>query len=53
MTQYLLFFALCSAVISYAEPADGGIFGKWIQDSFGLPAFSWEMNEREDDRAVW
>jgi hypothetical protein len=32
---------------------DGGIFGDWITDRFGLPAFRWQMNQRTDPRASW
>lgn len=35
-------------------PAQGdGIFGKWITDSFGLPAYEYTMDQHVDPRAVW
>ncbi len=46
-----------------ADPADltrflacepgGGIFGKWIVDPQGLPAFDYTFDQRTDPRATW
>ncbi len=33
--------------------AGGGIFGKWIVDDLGLPAFEYTFDQRHDTRAVW
>jgi hypothetical protein len=32
---------------------DGGIFGRWIEDDAGLPAFAYELDQRVDPRAEW
>lgn len=34
-------------------PTGGGIFGQWIVDDFGLPAFSYTLDHRTDPRAIW
>lgn len=37
----------------FAECAEGGgIYGKWILDRYGLPAFEYELDQRTDPRAV-
>jgi len=33
--------------------AGGGIFGKWVVDDLGLPAFEYTFDQRHDSRAVW
>lgn len=35
------------------QPEGGGIFGEWIVDEHGLPAFSYTLDERNDARAKW
>lgn len=32
---------------------DGGIFGHWIADDAGLPAFEYTLDQRADPRAEW
>jgi hypothetical protein len=32
---------------------DGGIFGRWTKDEFGLPAFRYEMDHLRDPRGTW
>lgn len=32
---------------------DGGIYGRWIEDDVGLPAFAYELDQRVDPRAEW
>jgi hypothetical protein len=37
----------------FAECADGGgIYGTWILDKYGMPAFRYELDERNDPRGV-
>jgi hypothetical protein len=36
-----------------ALPGSGGIFGTWIIDRFGLPAYRYTMDETTDPRAEW
>jgi len=38
---------------SVDDPRDGGIFGHWMRDEFGLPAFRYEMDHVRDPRAIW
>jgi len=35
------------------DPRDGGIFGHWIKDEFGLPAYRYEMDQLRDPRGTW
>ena len=38
---------------AFAPCADGGgIYGTWILDRFGMPAFEYQLDERSDPRAV-
>ncbi len=32
---------------------DSGVFGKWIEDRYGLTAYKYEMDPLKDDRAKW
>lgn len=32
---------------------DGGIFGNWTTDEWGLPAFEYTLDQRSDTRAAW
>src|SRR5262249_39728322 len=34
-------------------PGGGGIFGDWIKDPYGMPAYAYTLDERTDPRAVW
>lgn len=34
-------------------PNGGGVFGQWVVDGYGMPAFRYTMDERTDVRAVW
>jgi len=47
-----LVFAALFLLAAETDPGRG-IFGKWIQDSAGLVAYSYEMDQRSDPRAVW
>ena len=35
------------------DPRDGGIFGRWIADEFGLPAYRYELDHVNDPRGTW
>ena len=35
------------------DQRDSGIFGRWVRDDFGLPAFRYEMDHLRDPRATW
>jgi Glycosyl hydrolase 36 superfamily, catalytic domain/Glycosyltransferase family 36 len=35
------------------DPRDSGIFGHWVSDEFGLPAFRYEIDHLRDPRATW
>jgi len=36
-----------------ACPTGGGIYGRWIADAHGLPAYDFTLDQRSDPRAVW
>lgn len=42
---------LAATFASAAFASDGGIFGEWITDAAGLPAYEYTLNQYEDDRA--
>ena len=42
-----------SAPLAPDDPRDGGIFGRWVRDEFGLPAFRYEIDHVRDPRATW
>ncbi len=35
------------------DPRDGGIFGHWVADEFGLPAYRYELDHVNDPRGTW
>lgn len=35
------------------DPRDAGIFGRWIADEFGLPAYRYELDHVNDPRGTW
>jgi len=35
------------------DPRDGGIFGRWVADEFGLPAYRYELDHLRDPRGTW
>ncbi|HTS68328.1 MAG TPA: hypothetical protein VMO17_05045 [Terriglobia bacterium] len=35
------------------DPYDSGIFGHWVADEYGLPAFRYEIDHLRDPRATW
>jgi Glycosyl hydrolase 36 superfamily, catalytic domain len=42
-----------SSLQTKEDRRDGGIFGRWVHDEFGLPAFRYEMDQVHDPRATW
>jgi hypothetical protein len=35
------------------DARDGGIFGRWVADEFGLPAYRYELDHLRDPRGTW
>ncbi len=35
------------------DARDGGIFGQWVADEFGLPAYRYRMDQINDPRGTW
>lgn len=35
------------------DPRDGGVFGHWVADEFGLPAYRYELDHVNDPRGTW